>query len=162
MKGRTILATREFLNECNVVIHLNKTYVQYPKRVNDVSIMHLVNTQTTHKVTMNQKEKINCVRMYLGVQYVGEISTISGARCVSGILDGDNYQLNYRTTLTKPHQEKLGNHSWSLWKKILKTLTTTPKTTTNSLQQELGPWIKTHSECGKWLSYQERNGSVYA
>ena len=49
---------------------------------------------TTHKVTMNRKEKINCVRMYLGVQHESEISTIEGARFVSGILEGDGYQLN--------------------------------------------------------------------
>ena len=85
------------------MIHLNKTYVQHPKRINDVSIMHLVNTKTMRKVTMNQKEKINCVQMYLGVQYVSEISTIDRASFVLGILEGDNYQLNYQTALTKPH-----------------------------------------------------------
>ena len=58
------------------MIHLDTTCVQHPKQKNDVSIMHLVNTQTTRKVTMNQKEKINCVRMYLGVQYVCEICTV--------------------------------------------------------------------------------------
>ena len=41
-------------------------------------------------------------------------------------------------------------------------LTPTPKTTTNKLQQKLGKWIDTHSECGKWLSYQDRNGNFYA
>ena len=103
VKGTTILATRKFLNECNGVIHLNKTYVQHPKRINDVSIMHLANTQTMHKVTMNKKEKINCVRMYLGVQCVSEISIIDGASFVMGVLEGDNYQFNYQITLTKPH-----------------------------------------------------------
>ena len=39
------------------------------------------------------------------VNYVGEISNIDGASFVPGILKGDNYQLNYQTTLTKPHQE---------------------------------------------------------
>ena len=66
------------------------------------------------KVTMNQKEKINCVGMYLGVQYVSEISTIDRTCFVPGILDGEIYRLNYRTTLTKPHQEKSGKHSWFL------------------------------------------------
>ena len=101
--------------------------------------MHLVNTQTMRKVTMNQKEKIICVRMYLEVQYVSEISTIDGASFVPDILEGDDYQLNYQTTLTKPHQEKPGKHSWLLWKRILKMLTTTPNATTNKLQQQLGP-----------------------
>ena len=103
VKERKILATKKFFYECNGVIHLNKTYVQHPKRINDVSIMHLANTQTMHKVTMNKKEKINCVRMYLGVQCVSEISIIDGASFVMGVLEGDNYQFNYQITLTKPH-----------------------------------------------------------
>ena len=114
MKGRTILSTRKFFNEYNEVIHLSKKYGQHPKQVNNIAVIHLVNIQTTHKVIMNQKEKINCVKMYLGVQYVSEISTINGASFVPGILDRDNYQLNYQTTLTKPHQEKPANHSWLL------------------------------------------------
>ena len=49
--------------------------------------MHLVNTQTNHKVTINQKEKINCVRMFLGVQYASEICTIDGTSFVPGMLE---------------------------------------------------------------------------
>ena len=57
---------------------------------------------------MNQKEKINCVQIYLGVQYVSDISTINGAGFVPGTLDGDNSRLYHRTTLMKPYQEKPG------------------------------------------------------
>ena len=60
MKGRTILATRKYLNKYHGMIHLDATYAQHLKRENDVLIMHLVNTQTNGKVTINQKEKINC------------------------------------------------------------------------------------------------------
>ena len=95
--------------------------------------------------------------MYLVVKCVSEISTIDGAGFVPGILEGDNYQLNYQMTLTKPHQEKPGPNSWMLWRIIIKMLTLTPTTKTNKLQQKLGKWIDTHSECGKWLSYQDRN-----
>ena len=57
--------------------------------------MHLVNTQTNRKVTISQKEKINCVRMFLGVHYVNEISTVDGTSFAPGILEGDDSQLNY-------------------------------------------------------------------
>ena len=40
-------------------------------------------------------------------------------------------------------------------------LTPTPKTITNKLQWKVGKWIDTHSECGKWLSYQDQNGKFY-
>ena len=114
VKGRTILKTRRYLYESHGVIHLDTTYVQHPKRVNDVSIMHLVNTQTNHKVNTNQKEKINCIRMYLGVNYSTEKCTTYGDSFVPGIPEGNECQLNYQTTLTKPHQVKPGPHSWML------------------------------------------------
>ena len=61
VKGRTVLETRRFINDCNGTIRLDNNYAQHPARINDVSIMNLVNTQTIHKVNLNQKEKINCV-----------------------------------------------------------------------------------------------------
>ena len=74
--------------------------------------------------------------MYLGVQYVSEISTFDGAGFVPGILDGDESQLKYRMNIIKPHQEKPDNHSWLLWKRILGKLTTTIKATANKLRQQ--------------------------
>ena len=41
-------------------------------------------------------------------------------------------------------------------------LTPSPKTTANKLKKRLGKWIDSHSECGKWLSYQDNNGYFYA
>ena len=41
--------------------------------------------------------------MHLGVNYVSEICTTDGASLVPGILVGDECQLNYQTTLTKPY-----------------------------------------------------------
>ena len=67
VKGRTILSVRKHPEECQAKIHLDTTYVQHPLRKKDVAVMDLVNTQTTYKINMNQKEKLNCVRMFLGV-----------------------------------------------------------------------------------------------
>ena len=95
--------------------------------------------------------------MFLRVQYVSQISTVDGTNFVPGILDRDNSQLFYQTKLTKPHQERPRNHSWMLWNKIMKTLTSFPKTTTDKLTKRLGKWINAHRKCEKWLSYQDRN-----
>ena len=91
-----------------------------------------------------------------------KVSTVDGTSFAPGILEGDDSQLCYQTTLTKPHQERPGEHSWKLWKRILKTLTILPKTTTNRLTERLGTRINDNSECGKWLSYQDRNRNFYA
>ena len=100
--------------------------------------------------------------MYLGVQYVSQISTVDGTSSRSGILDGNNSRLFYQTKLTKPEQVKPSKYSWKIWKRILKLLTVSPKETTNKLNERLGKWIDYHSECGEWLSYQDRNGKFYA
>ena len=114
VKGKIILSVRKHLEECNGKIHLDITYVQHPLRENDVSIMHLVNTQIIHKVNINQKEKINCVRMFLRVHYVIKISTFNRTSFAPGILEGDDSQICYQTALTKPHQERPGDHSWKI------------------------------------------------
>ena len=124
--------------------------------------MHLVNTQTNRKVAINQKEKINCVRMFLGEYYVSEISTVDGTIFVPGILEGDDSQLNYRTTLTKSHQERPGEYSWRLWKRILKMVTPSPKANTQKLTKRPGKWIDTHSESRQWLLYKDHAGNFYS
>ena len=43
--------------------------------------------------------------MFLGVHYVSEICMVDGTSFAPGILEGDNSQLSYQTTLTKPHQK---------------------------------------------------------
>ena len=76
VKGRTILSERKNLGECQAKLHLDTTHIQHPLCKKDVAIMDLVDTQTTNKIKMNQKEKINCVRIFLGVQYLSQISTV--------------------------------------------------------------------------------------
>ena len=54
---------------------------------------------------------ISYVIMYLGVEHGSKICTVDGTGFVPGILEGDDYQLNYQTILTKLHQEKPGDHN---------------------------------------------------
>ena len=68
--------------------------------------MHLVNTQTNPKVIINQKEKINCVRMFLEVNYISEICTVNETSFIPGILGGEDCQLNYQTTLPKTQEKR--------------------------------------------------------
>ena len=148
VKQRTVLSVRKSLKECQAKLHLDTPYIQYSLRKKDIAIMDLVNTQTTYKMSTNQKEKLNCVRMYLGVQYVRQINTVNGTNFVPGILDGDNSQLCSQTNLTKFHQERPGKHSWQLWQRILKLLTVSSRKLTNKLKEKLGKWIDDHNEYG--------------
>ena len=49
--------------------------------------MHLVNTHTTRKVTVNQKKKINYIWMLLGTNYISEICTVDGTGFVPGAVN---------------------------------------------------------------------------
>ena len=49
--------------------------------------------------------------MFLSVQYVSQINTVYGINFVPGILEGDDSQLCHQTTITKPHQDRQGEHS---------------------------------------------------
>ena len=87
-------------------------------------------------------------RTHHRIYHVSEICTVDGTIFVLGILEGDDSQLNYQTTLMKSYQERPGDHSWRLWERILKMLTPSPKTATNKLTKRLGKWIDTHSKSG--------------
>ena len=49
--------------------------------------------------------------LFLGVHCVGQICTIEGTSFLPGILEGDDYQLDYQATLMKLHQEKPGRRA---------------------------------------------------
>ena len=57
VNGRTILETRRYLHKCHGITHLDTTYVRHPRQEKDMANMHLVNTQTTYKVTINQQKR---------------------------------------------------------------------------------------------------------
>ena len=129
-------------------------YVQNKRRKHDISIMDMIAKQTIYKVTEKQKERINCVRMFLGVQFLSEICTVNGDAFAPGIMDGkmkddDIDNLIYRTKLSTPIQPKPNTYSWKKWSKLLSTLTT--RSSTTRLQQKLGKWYQSHSESGRWL-----------
>ena len=62
-------------------------------------------------MNINQNEKNNCAKIFMGVQYVSQFSTVDGTNFVPGILDEDDSQLCYQTNLTKPHHERPSKHS---------------------------------------------------
>ena len=86
--------------------------------------------------------------MYLGVNYISEISTVNGLGFVVNILEGNDYQFNYEITLTRTYQEEsetldgcYGNRYWKFSHQLL-------TTTTKKLQRKLKKKIDTHSELG--------------
>ena len=97
----------------------------------------------TMDLTTVQMERINCVRMYLGVQYINEICNTSGYGSVVGIMTGQTRNLEYKTTTTKPYQIKPNTRSWTLWRQVLETLSTN-----NRLKTKLGECKKDHSRYG--------------
>jgi predicted oxidoreductase len=70
ISGRVIQGVRTNLNKIDGTIVLHNKYIRTKLRVNDKSIIERVSEL---ELTQNQQERINCVRMYLGVMYLSEI-----------------------------------------------------------------------------------------
>ena len=89
---------------------MDTDYVQRPLRKNDVAIMEQAQTMD---LTTVQMERINCVRMYLGVQYISKICNTCGDGFVVGIMSGQTRNLEYKTTTTyrklDPMETSIGN-----------------------------------------------------
>jgi hypothetical protein len=82
ISGREIEGVRTYLKEIDGKVVLYNKYIRTKLRVNDRSIMERV---TELALTQKQQERINCVRMYLGVMYLSEICNMSGRELQTGI-----------------------------------------------------------------------------
>jgi hypothetical protein len=80
-------------------------------------------------------ERINCVRMNLGVMYMREICNEEGTGIREGYEYGINEQEKYKITLTVPKQKKPNTSSWKLWWKVIQTFT---NGNNNILSKQLG------------------------
>jgi hypothetical protein len=96
ISGRVIQGVRTHLTTIDGTIVLHNKYIGTKLRVNDKSIMEKV---TELQFTKNQQERINCVRLYLGVMYLIEICNLSGSELQPGI-ENNTHDINvYNVTL---------------------------------------------------------------
>jgi len=146
VKGKVIPATRKYLKEIDAKIHLDNTFIRPILRANDKCIMDNV---IKMELTAIQRERINCVRMYLGVMYISEICNTAGTSIRPGIDDGTHDTTLYHTTLTKPNQTRPNSGSWKLWQDAINTFTHDGTT----LIIPLGEFTRNHSKYGRWNSY---------
>jgi hypothetical protein len=150
VKGNVIPATRKYLDEIGGKIHIDNKYIRPKLRTEDKCIMERA---IKMKFTTIQMERINCVRMYLGVMYMSEICNEEGTAVREGYEYGTNDQDVYKITLTTPKQTKPNVASWKLWWKVIRSFTTD----NNKLIKQLGEWNKNHSKSGRWNAYKVDN-----
>jgi hypothetical protein len=155
LKGSVIPATRKYLSDIEGQIFLDNTYIRPPLRNNDKCIM---DRTLEMELTTTQMERINCVRMFLGVTYLSEICNVAGDTLQRGILTGNIVNTIYNTTLNKAKQKKPNNRSWLMWKRVIDTFTME----NNKLIETLGAWTTKHSNSGRWESYHStKDNKVY-
>jgi hypothetical protein len=154
VQGRAIPAMRHYLSSIDGTIKLNNTYIQPKLRQHDQCIMDRV---ITMNFTKNQRERINCVRMYIGIMYLSEICNVAGDRIMPRIETGHHDKMYYTSTLQQPKQQRPNDSSFKLWKEVLDTFTTTNRV----LKHNLGRWTKHHSKSGRWHSYQDINDQIF-
>jgi hypothetical protein len=138
ISGRVIQGIRKYLAEIDGKIVLHNKYIRTKLRVNDRSIMERV---TKLEFTQNQRERINCVRMYLGVMYLSEICNMSGSELQAGIENDTHDKDVYNVTMQKPKQNKPNSYSWKFLTRTIQSFTTDGK----KLKSTLGPWTGNHS-----------------
>jgi hypothetical protein len=134
ISGRVIPGMRKYLDEIDGKIKFHNTYIRPKLRVDDKSIMERANEM---EFTQNQRERINCVRMYLGVMYLSKICNTAGDALRKGIEDNKHDKKVYTVTINKPKQ-KQPNAYWKFWMKTIQSFTTDGK----KLVKKLGNWTK--------------------
>ena len=154
VQGRAIPAMRQYLSSIDGTITLNNKYIQPKLRKNDQCIMERVSTMN---FTKNQRERINCVRMYIGIMYLSEICNVAGDQIRPRIDSGNHDQTYYTSTLKQPKQQRPNDSSFKLWRDVLNTFTTTNRV----LKHKLGMWTKHHSTSGRWHAYQDINDQIF-
>ena len=114
-----ITTVRAYLKTINSKIYLDNPYIQLPLRENDTAIMDIA---LEMDYTPMQLKCVNCVRIYLGVFYVSEISTPEGDEIDLAILQFKKHH-DYRTTMTRPFQKNPNQSSWLLWERLIDSIT---------------------------------------
>ena len=156
IQGRFINQIRQYLSVIQGRIDLDITYTPTALRRYDRALMQTaIESQT---FTNQQLERINCVRMYLGITYLSEISTIDGSKIAPSIINREPTNTTYMLTLGKVYQKRPNKRSWALWERLI-SLFTPPNS--HTLIQPLGGWLPTHSHRGLWKSYISTNDIVY-
>jgi len=150
VKGKVIPATRKYLAAIEGTIVLDTKYIRPKLHEHDECIM---DKAISMDFTPTQLERINCVRMFIGVMYTSEICTIDGASLRPGILNGNHNTHEYVITLSTPKQSKPNRRSWDLWAKLVTEFTSDG----TRLKQQLGRWTSDHSKSGRWSAYRLRN-----
>jgi hypothetical protein len=155
LQGKFIPAIRQHLSLIDSHINLDTTFVTPPLRRNDKAIMEQA---LELNFTAIQLKKINCVRMFLGVTYLSEITHPNGNHLQSSIQTPSYRSRHYQVTSNRPQQQQPNQASWNLWNQVLASLTIS---SSRRLKSKLGQWSEFHSQNGLWNVYQSENGHIY-
>jgi hypothetical protein len=155
LQGKYIPAIRSYLDLIDGQIRLDNTFLRPALRQNDVAIMEQA---LKLNFTAIQLQKINCVRMFIGVTYLSEISHPNGSHLQPSILTPSYLSRHYKVTSKLPQQPQPNQASWNLWNQALGSLT---QPNSRRLKAKLGRWTEFHSQHGMWNVYQGANGHIY-
>ena len=156
IQGRFITQIRQYLTVIHGRIDLDVTFTPKALRQYDRALMQ--SAIESQAFTNQQLERINCVRMYLGITYLSEISTIEGTKIAPSITNRESTNPTYMLTLGKVYQKRPNQRSWALWEKLI-SLFTHPNH--HTLITPLKGWLPTHSCRGLWKSYISTTNIIY-
>ena len=106
--------------------------------------------------TPTQLQRINCVRIFLGIFYVSELTNPEGDEIDIRIQQFQKHS-DCQTTMTRPYQKEPNMRSWVLWERITDFITDLDGVT---LKNSLGDYTDCHSKSGLWATYISKDTST--
>ena len=106
----------------------------------------------TLPLTQRQSQRLNKVRLILGITWVSEITTQKRTHIQDHILQHQDNTTIYKSTLTKAYQKRPNSASWRIFDGVISKITE-PDRTTIKQGYTLGKWTKNHSTIGLWNAY---------
>ena len=140
LETKWITSLRSYLQEIEGTLELSDPQIPPLQRLGDVYLMDHALTMLT---SPSEIRRFNYCRLYLGgPTTLADVTNANGTHIDASIYNGDRLQRSEIPCRTwhLVHQRKPDPASWAVWRKVLRSFTTTPKGTTLKLQQPLGHW----------------------
>jgi hypothetical protein len=142
LESKWLTCLRSYLQEIEGTLELDDPMLPCTQREGDIYLLDYV--IIVLKLPKCEIRKFQYCRLYLGSPTtLADITNAAGPHIDKAIYNGhklSRQQIPCRTW-HRVHQKKPDAGSWSVWRKVLRSFTTTPRGTTLQLRQPLGNWI---------------------
>jgi zinc-binding in reverse transcriptase/Endonuclease/Exonuclease/phosphatase family len=147
LEGVWMHTVRSYLSHISGSLRIAQARLQPLARCNDRYIMDMV--IQSNLFLPRELKFLNYCRLYLQVLTLSDMLNAQGTAFAIGIYQGFRSVSQSYSTLQEPLQERPNDHTWSLWRRFLRSLSPDKC----HLYECLGPWLPTLPSRRKWPNY---------